>query len=62
MAKCKAVSTPREIAAAVETVERSGKRSRAFPMVFVPYLSEHQLRLLEAPGQTSQATALVHEA
>ena len=45
--ECKAVSTPKEIAAAVETAKRSSKRPRTFPMVFVPYLSEHQLRLLE---------------
>jgi hypothetical protein len=44
---CKAVSTPKEIAAAVETARRSTRPRRSFPMVFVPYLAQAQLRLLE---------------
>ncbi|MFZ5830826.1 MAG: hypothetical protein ACOY3P_12095 [Planctomycetota bacterium] len=45
--ECKAVSTPKEIAAAVETAKRSSAPPRSFPMIFVPYLPPSQLRLLE---------------
>ena len=45
--ECRAVSTPKEIAAAAETAKRSSSPPRSFPMVFVPYLPESQLRLLQ---------------
>ena len=45
--ECKAVSTPKEIAAAAETAKRSSRPPRSFPMVVVPYLPEPQLRLLQ---------------
>ena len=45
--ECRAVSTPKEIAAAAETAKRSSRPPRSFPMVFVPYLPESQLRLLQ---------------
>ena len=45
--ECRAVSTPKEIAAAAETAKRSSNPPRSFPMVFVPYLPESQLRLLQ---------------
>jgi hypothetical protein len=45
--ECKAVSTPKEIAAAAETAKQSSSPPRSFPLVFVPYLPESQLRLLQ---------------
>jgi len=45
--ECRAVSTPKEIAAAAETAKRGSSPPRSFPMVFVPYLTESQLRLLQ---------------
>ncbi len=45
--ECKAVSTPKEIAAATEAAKRSSRPPRSFPMVFVPYLPESQLRFLQ---------------
>ena len=45
--ECQAVSTPKEIAAAAETAKRSSNPPRSFPMVFVPYLPEPQLRFLQ---------------
>jgi len=45
--ECRAVSTPKEIAAAIESAKRSTRPPRSFPMVFVPYLAQAQLRLLE---------------
>ena len=44
---CRVVSTPKEFAAAIETAKRSSRPPRSFPMVFVPYLPQSQLRLLE---------------
>ncbi len=45
--ECKAVSTPKEIAAAIETAKRSSTPPQSFPMIFVPYLPQDQLRLLQ---------------
>ena len=45
--ECRAVSTPKAIAAAIESAKRSTSPPRSFPMVFVPYLAQAQLRLLE---------------
>ena len=45
--ECRAVSTPKEIAAAAETAKRYSSAWRSFPMVFVPYLSEPQMRFLQ---------------
>jgi len=45
--ECRAVSTPKEIAAAVEIAKRNSRPPRSFPLVFVPYLPQSQLRLLE---------------
>jgi len=45
--ECKAVSTPKEIAAALQTAKRNSKPPRSYPMVFAPYLPEPQLRLLQ---------------
>lgn len=45
--ECKALSTPKEIADAVETAKRTSKPPRSYPMVFAPYLPEPQLRLLQ---------------
>jgi hypothetical protein len=45
--ECRAVSTPKEIAAAAETARRSSNPPRSFPLIFVPYLPESQLRLLQ---------------
>ena len=45
--ECRAVSTPKEIAAAAETAKRNSRPPRSFPMVFVPYLAESQLRFLQ---------------
>ena len=45
--ECRAVSTPKEVAAAVETAKRNSRPPRSFPLVFVPYLPQSQLRLLE---------------
>ena len=46
--ECRAVSTPKEIAAAAETAKRKSRPPRSFPMVFVPYLPESQLRFLQS--------------
>ena len=45
--ECRAVSTPKEITDAAETAKRSSSPPRSFPMVFVPYLPESQLRFLQ---------------
>ena len=45
--ECKAVSTPKEIAAAAETAKLASNPPRSYPMVFAPYLPAPQLRLLE---------------
>jgi hypothetical protein len=45
--ECRAVSTPKEIAAAAENAKQNSSPPRSFPMVFVPYLPESQLRLLQ---------------
>ena len=45
--ECRAVSTPKEVAAAAETAKRNSRPPRSFPLVFVPYLPQSQLRLLE---------------
>ena len=45
--ECKAVSTPKEIAAAAETAKQTSKPPRSYPMVFAPYLPESQLRFLQ---------------
>jgi len=45
--ECRATSTPKEMAAAIETAKLSARPPRSFPMVFVPYLAPAQLRLLE---------------
>ena len=49
---CRAVSTPKELARAMETARRSARPPGSFPMVLVPYLASAQLRLLEE-GQVS---------
>ena len=45
--ECKAVSTPKQIADAADTVKRASRPPHSFPMVLAPYLSDPQLRLLE---------------
>jgi hypothetical protein len=46
--ECKALSTPKGIAAAVESAKQTSKPPRCYPLVLAPYLSEAQLQLLEA--------------
>jgi len=45
--ECRGVSTPKEIAAAIETAKQSSRPPRSFPMVFVPYLPQSRFRLLQ---------------
>ena len=45
--ECRATSTPKELAAAIETAKLCARPPRSFPMLFVPYLAQAQLRLLE---------------
>jgi hypothetical protein len=45
--ECKALSTPKEIAAAADAAKQSSRPPRSYPLVFAPYLSEPQMRFLE---------------
>ena len=45
--ECKAISTPKGIAAAVQATKQASKPPRCYPLVFAPHLGEPELRLLQ---------------
>ncbi len=45
--ECKAISTPKHVAAAAEAAKQASRPPRSYPLVLLPYLPEPQLKLLE---------------